>query len=63
MLLLDIIEIISDFDTIKLYVNGDYYGGVTNKGELTYDTLTLKVIKIYVSCDDKRAYLAIDLKR
>jgi len=63
MRLIDIIEYISDFDSIKLYINGDYYTTVKDKGELTYNALTLKVLKIYVSCDDKRGYLAIDLTR
>ncbi len=63
MKLIDIIDIISDFSGIKLYIDADYYMTVKDKGELTYNVLTLRVLKIYVVCDDKQGFLAIDLKR
>ncbi len=63
MKLIDIIDIISDFNGIKLYIDADYYMTVKDKGELTYNVLTLRVLKIYVVCDDKQGFLAIDLKR
>ncbi len=63
MKLIDIIDIISDFNGIKLYIDADYYTTVKDKGELTYNVLTLRVLKIYVVSDDKQGFLAIDLKR
>ena len=62
MKLIDIIEYLSAFDAIKIYVNGDYYTTVPDKGHIAYNSLKLTVVSIYAVYDDTRVYLAIDLK-
>lgn len=57
------IEYISDYDSIKIYTCGDYFGTFKTKDELPYKCLKLRVIHIYVVCDNKQGFLAIDLMR
>ena len=63
MRLIDIIEYISAYDPIKIYIDGDYFGTFEKKDEITYECLKLRLSNIYIVCNDIRGFIAIDLMR
>lgn len=63
MRLIDIIEYISNYDTIKIYIDGDYFETYENKDKITYECLKLSLSNIYCVCNGIQSFLTIDLKR